>query len=150
REAAGLSPFYAHLADEAAAGRDVAALLPAADAQDAKPTLLLAVAHRLLQADPVHPLSRYYPSLGGTGGVDADTWPVFREFLLERAAGARELIANRYTQTNEVARAAVLYPALTRVAAAAGDSVALLEPGCSAGLLLGLDSFAYRYQCEGG
>src|SRR5699024_7804317 len=81
RDAAGISPLYSHLADEAAADRDVAGLLTAADAQDAKPTLLLAAAHRLLQADPVHPLSRYYPSLGGTDGVDADTWPVFREFL---------------------------------------------------------------------
>src|SRR5699024_8004812 len=150
REAAGISPLYSHLADEAAADRDVAALLTAADAHDAKPTLLLAVAHRLLQADPVHPLSRYYPSLGGTDGVDADTWPVFREFLLERADRARELVAHRFTQTNEVARAASLYPALTRVATAAGSRVALLEPGCSAGLLLGLDSFSYRYQCQGG
>lgn len=149
-EAAEFSPLYAHLAEGAAADPEVAGLLTAADRQDGKPTLLLAAAHRLLQADPVHRLSRYYPSLGGTDGVDAGTWPLFREFLLDRADRARELIANRFTQTNEVARAAVLYPALSRVAAATGGKVALLEPGCSAGLLLGLDSFAYRYQCEGG
>lgn len=149
-EAAEFSPLYAHLAAGAAADPEVAGLLTAADRQEAKPTLLLAAAHRLLQAEPVHELSRYYPSLGGTDGVDAGTWPLFRDFLLARADRARELIANRFTQTNEVARAAMLYPALSRVAAATSGKLALLEPGCSAGLLLGLDSFAYRYQCEGG
>ena len=149
-EAAEFSPLYAHLAENAADDEDVAGLLGAADTEDASPTLLLAAAHRLLQAEPIHPLSRYYPSLGGMDGVDAQTWPEFRAFLLERADRARELIASRFTQTNEVGRAALLYPALTRAAAEAGGKVALLEPGCSAGLLLGLDSYAYRYQCEGG
>lgn len=149
-EATEVSPLYAHLAAGAAADPEVAGLLTVAERQDAKPTLLLAAAHRLLQAEPVHELSRYYPSLGGTDGVDAGTWPLFRDFLLARADRARELIANRFTQTNEVARAAVLYPALSRVAAATRGKFALLEPGCSAGLLLGLDSFSYRYQCEGG
>lgn len=149
-EAADFSPLYAHLAAQASADDEVAALLSEADEDDATPTLLLAAAHRLLQDDPVHPLSRYYPSLGGLDGVDGQTWPLFREFLLQRADAARELIRNRVTQTNEVGRAAVLYPAVARAAKEAGGAVALLEPGCSAGLLLGLDKFAYRYQCEGG
>lgn len=149
-EAAGYSPLYAHLADRAAGDDDVAGLLTAAADADARPTLLLAAAHRLLQAEPIHPLSRYYPSLGGIDGVDSETWPLFREFLLRRTEQARELIAARVTQTNEVARAALLYPALTCAARDAGGPVALLDAGCSAGLLLGLDKFGYRYQCEGG
>ena len=149
-EAAEFSPLYAHLAEQAATDDEIAGLLTAADGDDATPTLLLAAAHRLLQADPIHPLSRYYPSLGGFDGVDGQTWPLFREFLLQRTGAARELIASRVTQTNEVGRAALLYPAVARAAKEAGGTVALLEPGCSAGLLLGLDKFGYRYQCEGG
>lgn len=149
-EAAGVSPLYEHLAAQAAADDDVAALLTAASGNDARPTLLLAAAHRLLQAEPIHPLSRYYPSLGGPAGPDTQTWPLFREFVLDRAEAMRELIARRFTQTNEVGRAAVLFPAVASVAKRVRGPIGLLEAGCSAGLLLGMDTFAYRYQCDGG
>ncbi|OZM75340.1 hypothetical protein CFN78_03130 [Amycolatopsis antarctica] len=150
REAHGVSPLYEHLATEAAQDDEVAGLLVAAAPDDARPTLLLAAAHRLIAADPIHPLSRYYPSLGGFDGADGDTWPLFREFLLDRADRARELIASRYTQTNEVRRAALLYPGVSLAAKEAKGKIALLEVGCSAGLLLGIDRFSYRYQCDGG
>jgi hypothetical protein len=149
-EARGVSPLYDHLATKAAEDDDVAGLLAGARGGEARGTLLMAAAHRLVQADPIHPLSRYYPSLGGFDGVDGETWPLFRSFLLERADKAREIIASRYTQTNEVRRAALVYPAISAAAKEAGGKIALLEVGCSAGLLLGLDRFAYRYQCDGG
>jgi hypothetical protein len=150
KEAGGSSPLYEHLAGNAAEDDDVAGLLTAARDGEARGTLLMAAAHRLVQADPIHPLSRYYPSLGGFDGVDSETWPLFREFILSRAAKAREIIAGRYTQTNEVRRAALLYPAVSIAAKEAGGRIALLEVGCSAGLLLGLDKYSYRYQCDGG
>ncbi|KAA9155156.1 DUF2332 family protein [Amycolatopsis acidicola] len=149
-EAAEVSPLYEHLAAKAAEDDEVAGLLTAAPAETAGGALLLAAAHRLIQADPIHPLFRYYPSLGGSDGVDDETWPLFRGFLLERAEKAREIIATRHTETNEVSRAAGLYPAVALAAKQAGGKVALLEVGCSAGLLLGLDKFGYRYQCDGG
>ncbi len=149
-EARGVSPLYEHLALQAAEDDDVAGLLAPARDGEVRGTLLMAVAHRLVQADPIHPLSRYYPSLGGFDGVDSETWPLFRSFLLERADKARALVSSRYTQTNEVRRAALLYPGVARAAKEAGGKVALLEVGCSAGLLLGLDRFGYRYQCDGG
>jgi hypothetical protein len=149
-EAAGSSPLYEHLAGKAAEDDDVAGLLTVARDGEARGTLLMAAAHRLIQADPIHPLSRYYPSLGGFDGVDGETWPLFREFLLSRADEAREIVATRYTQTNEVRRAALLYPAVALAAKEAGGKITLLEVGCSAGLLLGLDKFSYRYQCDGG
>lgn len=149
-EAAGTSPLYAHLAGKAAEDDEVAGLLTSASDADARGTLLMAAAHRLVQADPIHPLSRYYPSLGGFDGVDSETWPLFREFLLGREDKVRAIISSRYTQTNEVRRAALLYPALSLVAKEAGGKFSLLEVGCSAGLLLGVDKFSYRYQCDGG
>lgn len=151
KEAGGVvSPLYEHLASKAAEDDAIAGLLTSARDGEARGTLLMATAHRLIQADPIHPLSRYYPSLGGFDGVDSETWPLFREFLLSREDRAREIIASRYTQTNEVRRAALLYPAVAQAAKEAGGKIALLEVGCSAGLLLGLDKFSYRYQCGGG
>ncbi|GAA4665634.1 MULTISPECIES: DUF2332 domain-containing protein [Amycolatopsis] len=149
-QAAGVSPLYEHLAGHAAEDDEIAGLLTAAPDEHADAALLLAAAHRLVQADPVHPLFRYYPSLGGSDGVDESTWPMFRDFLLERADRVRELVATRHVQTNEVGRAAGLYPAVALAAKQAGGKVALLEVGCAAGLLLGLDRFGYRYQCDGG
>lgn len=146
-EAAGESPLYAHLTSSAAEDDQVAALLTAADPDDAKSVLLfLAAAHRLVLADPVCELSRYYPSVGGEYGVDSRTWPMFRSFVLDRADRMRALIASHVTQTNEVRRAAMLYPAVAMAAKQAGGPVGLLEVGASAGLLLGLDRYGYRYQ----
>ncbi|WP_158849242.1 DUF2332 domain-containing protein [Saccharothrix deserti] len=144
REAHGVSPLYEHLAAHAAEDPEVAGLLTAAPERFAHATLLLAAAHRLLQAEPFHELSNYYPSLGGTYGADENTWPLFRSFVLERADKMRALISSRSTQTNEVRRAALLYPALAQVKGPVG----LLEVGCSAGLLLGLDQYGYRYQTQ--
>ncbi|HJQ46266.1 MAG TPA: DUF2332 domain-containing protein [Amycolatopsis sp.] len=149
-QAAGVSPLYEHLAERAAEDDDVAGLLTAAPDDQARPALLLATAHRLIQADPIHPLSRYYPSLGGFDGVDPATWPTFRQFLLDRADKARSYIEVRHTNTNEVSRAACLFPAVAAAAKSAGGPVALLDVGCSAGLLLGMDKFGFRYQCDGG
>jgi hypothetical protein len=149
-EAAAGSPLYEHLTGKAAEDDEVAGLLTSAAEIDARGTLFMAAAHRLIQADPIHPLSRYFPSLGGFDGVDGETWPLFREFLLSREDKVREILAVRYTQTNEVRRAALLYPAVSIAAKEAGGKIALLEVGCSAGLLLGLDKFSYRYQCDGG
>ncbi|MTD55055.1 DUF2332 domain-containing protein [Amycolatopsis pithecellobii] len=149
-QAAGVSPLYEHLAGKAAEDDDVAALLAGASDLSSGAELFLAAAHRLVQADPIHPLSRYYPSLSGFDGVDSQTWPVFREFVLERADKVRAIVGTRQVVTNEVGRAAALYPAVATAAKRAGGKVALLEVGCSAGLLLGLDKFGYRYQCDGG
>jgi hypothetical protein len=139
------SPLYAHLAGQAAEDDEVAGLLLAAPLNHARPTLLLAAVHRLLAAAPVHPLSRYYPTMGGFDGVDDRTWPLFRSFVLERADEVRRLCATRFTQTNEVQRSALLYPAVAAVAKRARSPIALLEVGTSAGLLLGLDRYRYEY-----
>ncbi|GAA4431957.1 DUF2332 domain-containing protein [Actinokineospora soli] len=147
-EAPGESPLYAHLAGQAADDPEIAGLLTAAPPEKARPTLLLAAVHRVLQANPFHELVNYYPSMGGTYGLDAGTWPLFRSFALDHADAIRAIVATRTTQTNEVRRAALLYPAVAMVAKQAKAPVGLLEVGCSAGLLLGLDRYAYRYQTE--
>jgi hypothetical protein len=150
QEAAGESPLYEHLATAASTDDEVAALLTAAAPEAARATLFFAAAHRLVIAEPTSQLAYYYPSVGGDRGVDDQTWPTFREFVLARAEKMRELIATRVTQTNEVRRAALLYPALVAIGKQAGAPLGLLEVGTSAGLLLGVDRYGYRYALPGG
>jgi hypothetical protein len=149
-EAAPESPLYTHLAARSAEDAAVAGLLAAAEPQQARATLLFAAVHRLVIAEPVSDLAHYYPTVGGEYGVDEATWPTFRSFVLERAERVRELVTTRTTQTNEVRRAALLFPAVARVAKEVGGPVGLLEVGTSAGLLLGLDRYGYRYQAADG
>jgi hypothetical protein len=149
-EAAPESPLYAHLATSAADDDDVAGLLAVAEPQQARSTLLFAAVHRLVIAEPVSELAHYYPTVGGEYGVDGATWPTFRSFVLDRADKMRELVTTRTTQTNEVRRSALLFPAVAKVAKEVGGPVGLLEAGTSAGLLLGLDRYGYRYQAEDG
>jgi hypothetical protein len=146
--AAAISPLYSHLAGHAAEDEEIAGLLTATTAERADPTLLFAAVQRVLQSEPFHELTNYYPSLGGSYGPDNGTWPLFRSFVLERVDRVRELIATRVTQTNEVRRAALLYPAVAIAARQARAPVALLEVGASAGLLLGLGAYSYRYQTQ--
>jgi hypothetical protein len=145
-DTSGTSPLYVHLAARAAEDAEVAGLLTAASVEFATPTLLLAAVHRALQSVPFHELTNYYPSLGGSYGPDEGTWPLFRSFVLEHRDEIRNRIATHTVQTNEVRRAALLYPAVAMVAGR--GPIGLLEVGCSAGLLLGLDRYSYRYQTE--
>ncbi|WP_132878716.1 DUF2332 domain-containing protein [Tamaricihabitans halophyticus] len=147
-EAAGVSPLYEHLATQAAEDAEVVGLLTEVAVPEEAGQLLLAAAHRLVYAEPFHPMSRYYPSVGGTDGVDGATWPMFREFVLERATRMRELVRARVARGTEVRRAALLYPAVAAAAKQVRGPVGLLELGCGAGLLLGLHRYAYRYQTE--
>ncbi|TDP93856.1 DUF2332 domain-containing protein [Labedaea rhizosphaerae] len=148
KEAAGISPLYEHLARHAAEDDDITGLLGAAQPGFGAPTLLFAAVHRALQMRPFHELANYYPSVGGSYGVDEGTWPAFRSFVADNAERIRELVATRTTQTNEVRRAAVLYPAVALAAKQARGAIGLLEVGTSAGLLLGIDRYSYRYQTE--
>jgi hypothetical protein len=146
-EAAEVSPLYSHLAGHAADDEDVARLLTVATSPD--PALLLAAVQRVLQAEPFHELTNYYPALGGSYGPDPSLWPLFRTFVLERADRIRVLVANRVPRSNEVGRAALFYPAVAYAARQAGGGpVGLLEVGTCAGLLLGIDTYSYRYQSE--
>lgn len=146
-EAAEVSPLYGHLAAHAAADEDVARLLTVARSPD--PALFLAAVQRVLQAEPFHELTNYYPALGGSYGPDPSLWPLFRTFVLERADRIRVLVANRVPRGNEVGRAALFYPAVAHAARQAGGGpVGLLEVNACAGLLLGIDLYSYRYQSE--
>ncbi|RSM86915.1 DUF2332 domain-containing protein [Kibdelosporangium aridum] len=149
-EAAGISPLYELLATHAKDDDEVAALLAAAPENFAHGTLFFAAAQRLVQAEPWIELANYYLTMGGSFGPDERVWPLFRQFVLGRADKMRELISTRTTQTNEVRRVATMFPAIAQAAKQAKGPIGLLEVGTSAGLLLGVDRYGYRYSTEAG
>ena len=141
-------PLYHRLAEMAATDADVTDLLLVAQPGQARPVLLLAAVHDLVLRRPDLPLARWYASVTPPAELaTGDPYPAFRQVCLDHADELRAVIASHGTQTNEVNRCVLLAPL---VAAATADvperPLALVELGCSAGLLLGLD----RYRIEVG
>jgi hypothetical protein len=114
------------------------------------PNLLLAAVHERVLAGVDHALRAYFPSVGGTRMPDAALATAFDDFVAGQRAALRESLATRHTQTNEIGRSAVLWPALGALAQRSGRMrLALLDFGCSAGLNLGVDGYRYDYGAFG-
>jgi len=143
------SPLYSVIALGAAGDDEIATVAATAPDGSGQAMLLLAAVHWLLSRS-AEPLRRFYPSLGGTEPPDPRTWPEFRDFVLDHQEAVRLLLRTRVVQTNDVQRAAVLYPLVAAAAARSGGAVGLLEVGCSSGLLLGLDRYRYCYRTSNG
>lgn len=143
-EARERSPLYHHLSAALTERPDVMEVLAAAHPNQRRPNLLFAAVHDVLLAGVEDPLAEHYPSVGGTRPVDDDTTERFATFVHRFAGPVGERIRNRATQTNEPGRAAGLRPALAWLAGP-DRPLALVELGCSAGLLLHLDRYHYRY-----
>jgi hypothetical protein len=142
-------PLYVALAGIIAADQGLMALLLEAPPTQRKPVLLLAAVHDRILAGETHPLAAYYASVGGTRAPDDELKSQLENFIRREDAALRTLIRTRTTQTNETGRCAVLRPALQTLAARLGGTdvapveFALFEFGCSAGLILGVDRYAY-------
>ncbi|MBW3658854.1 MAG: DUF2332 domain-containing protein [Actinobacteria bacterium] len=139
------SPLYARLAAGASRHPDVLAVLAEAPERQQRPTTLFAAVHDVLLRDPQHPLAAHYPRLAGDREPSSDPVDDLRDLVREHHDELRRLAGTRGTQTNEVLRAVGVAPAIAQVAAEVGRPVALLEVGPSAGLLLRLDRYGYRY-----
>lgn len=148
------SPLYAalidHVAGEIAADGPVRRLIEAAPERQRIPNLLLAAVHRVLFDHPDARLGEYYPSVGGGRRPDDGLGAAFEAFLGQHAARIETLIATGETQTNEVLRATQIYPALGWAQACTRRSLALIEIGPSAGLLLHADRYGYLYEFADG
>lgn len=141
----GNSPLYHSLASQIA-GDEAVLRLAAQATSEPKPNLLLAAVHYLLLTGEPHDLRQFYPTLGGSFDLVDGLYPAFRSFCLANEHRIFEILQTHRVQTNEVARAAVLLPALGIVAARTkGAPLALIEVGTSAGLLLNVDRYAYDY-----
>ena len=145
REAAGTSPLYERLSLESAEDDAVVSLLTAAPTRQRRPNLLFAAAHDILLSGTDHELATYYPSVGGRRRPDGDTFAVFRSFIEDFDDEIVSRLQNRATQTNEPGRCAALRAGLGQLPIAADRPLAVLELGTSAGLLLHVDRYRYRY-----
>jgi hypothetical protein len=140
-------PLYSavslHVADDPATAR----ILLDAQPGQARPVLWLAALHDLVLRSPDLPAARWYASVVGRDRLpEGDPWPDVRETVLAHADELRQMVGTRTTQTNEVNRVVYLAAGLAAAASAmswARDrSLALVELGASAGLLLGIDRYA--------
>lgn len=144
RRCGSYAPLYRRLGAVVAANTELLAIAATATAGQSVPDLMLAAVHYLIAREPTHPLARYYPTLT-TQPAAGDPAKSFREFCLERHDQLTMLITTRLVQTNEVRRCCYLLPAVMLAARLAGQPIALIEPGASAGLNLALDHYSYDY-----
>lgn len=147
------TPVYSALSVAAATEPALAASLLAAPPTERLPNLLFAAAQSLLRrgVPGSESLASYYPTLGGTRAPDAGLVPAFRAFVTAHDAELRAITARRTTQTNEARRAAMIRPALAAAQRIAGERpLALIEVGCSSGLMLLTDRYGYRYRQPSG
>src|SRR5687767_14553182 len=144
-EAVG-DPLYVALCRYIAASPELLALMQHAPPTQRIPNLLLAAVHERVLAGVPHALREYFPSVDGTRAPDAALPAVFDDFVGAQRDALCESLATRRTQTNEIGRCAVLWPALCALARRTGGTqLALLDFGSSAGLNLGVDGYRYEY-----
>jgi hypothetical protein len=139
-------PLYAAMCRFLAGQPAQLELLAGAEPEQRRPNLWLAAVHDLLLTGVAHPLQAYYASLGGMRPPDAELGACLTDFVSQHSVALRERMATHTTQTNEIGRCTVLWPALQAIARRSGrPKLALLDLGCSAGLNLGVDDYRYDY-----
>lgn len=142
----GDDPLYVAICRAVADSPELLALMQHAPAGQRRPNLLLAALHERLLAGVQHPLAAYYASVGGTRAPDAELPALLLGFASAQLPALVQALATRSTQTNEIGRCAVLWPALGQAARISGrQDLALLDFGSSAGLNLGVDAYRYDY-----
>jgi hypothetical protein len=116
-----------------------------AHARQSNIRLILSAVHHIVLLGATHPLCDYFPSAGGSRLPDEELIGHFEDFIEQNAPEVERRLNDRGVQTNEVRRCAALWPAFTAASEVAGKPLALIELGCSSGLNLCFDRYAYRY-----
>ena len=106
---------------------------------------LLTTIHYLVLADPGDPLADYFATLREEPLPASEAWPAFKRFCQVRSEDIVSTLAVSTVQTTFAERCASLLPGLAWVAEQAGEPLNLIEIGCSAGVLLAFDKYAYSY-----
>lgn len=136
------SPLYAFLARSGADDEEILDLTRHA-MEGAPPVHLFTSVHYLLLGGVDDPLARFFPTLTDDPLPPEGAWPDFTRFCREHADELRELMLSRPVQMTYVERCRTLMPAMSHVADLAGEPLNLIEIGCSAGVLLTFDRYAY-------
>ena len=139
-------PLYVALCRHLAARPEWLALMQHAPPTQRVPNLMLAALHERVLAGVPHALREYFPSVGGLRAPDAALPALFDDFITGQRDALCTSLATRHTQTNEIGRCAVLWPALCALVRRTGHTrIALFDFGSSAGLNLGVDGYRYDY-----
>ena len=141
------TPLYSTLCAHGASDPDIVALVSRGREGAAAMHLFSAVHYLLLRA-PGDSLSRYFATLTPDPAAPEDAFPEFVRFCREHREELLQLLDTRTVQTTFAERCRTVLPLLSRVADEAGEPLNLVELGCSAGVLLTCDKYAY--QLEGG
>ncbi|MDR2856937.1 MAG: DUF2332 domain-containing protein [Novosphingobium sp.] len=142
------SPLYANLAR---AGADDPAIVELAGhgMAGAPPVHLFTSVHFMLLGGLDDPLARFFPTLTENPAPPEDAYPGFRRFCLRHYDELKHLLQTRSVQMTYPDRCRNLVPPLSLVADLAGEPLNLIEIGCSAGVLLVFDRYAYELRGDG-
>ena len=143
-EAATSSPLYEFLSYKIGDDEELLEITSYIPKTQPKPNLLFAAVHYLLM-QVEDPLRHYYPSLTNNPLPFHESYPVFKSFVLNYEEKLKQIFQEKLVQTNEVRRSAYLYPFIASIYEREHKPLALIEIGSSAGLLLALDHYNYRY-----
>ncbi|WP_341716189.1 DUF2332 domain-containing protein [Micromonospora sp. FIMYZ51] len=141
----GSSALYSHLLAVVADDPGLLELAARTRAGQQPTFALFGAVHHLLLGGTTDPLAEYYPSVVGdrARAVDGETGPAFARFCAAYAAEIAALLATRLVQTNQVQRALVTRLGLALLRRAHPGPVCVVEVGCSAGLNLRADRYAF-------
>lgn len=138
------SPLYAALAKSAVEDPFLLSLARYAD-ENARPVHLFTSVHHLLMQNPDDPLSRYFPTLTDQPGPPEEAFPELAHYCRQHEEEIRRLLQIHSVQMTYAERCRALLPPMSLVAREAGEPLNLIEIGCSAGVLLAFDKYAYQY-----
>jgi hypothetical protein len=142
------TPLYEDFCRHAAADPEMLAL--AAGGMDAAlPTHLFSAVHYLLLRDPGDPLARHFATIDADPLPPEGAYPKLARFCREHREEIRDLLETRTVQTTYAERCRALLPPMCVVAREAGEPLNLIELGCSGGVLLAFDKFAYKLNDQG-
>jgi hypothetical protein len=142
------TPLYATLCALGADDPEIVALASRGRA-GAAPMHLFSSVHYLLLRNPQDALSRYFGTLTAQPAAPATVFPEFLRYCREHREEILQLLETRTVQTTSADRCKTVLPLLSRVADEAGEPLHLVEVGCSAGVLLTFDQYAYDAQGRG-
>lgn len=137
----GNSALYEAVAAAVAADQAALSVIARAPIDKQHPTIVLAVIRHLALGGAAPDVAAAFAAGDGTAAAAAVT-----AAIVEHADALLQLMGERQTQTNEVGRSALLYPAVAEAATRAGATrIALIDVGCSAGLNLGFGRYDIAY-----
>lgn len=121
--------------------------------EGARPAHLFSAVHYLLLGDPSDPLARWFATIVDDPLPPAGSWPELSRFVRAHADELAGLLRTRSVQTTYAERCRAILPPMALVAREAEREMEgplnLIEIGCSAGVLLVFDKFAYRLNAQG-